>query len=100
MPDKHDNKALNDPFLDGRVRMLPCQVERAKRLRDEGKSYREIGEIMGVTPSAVRYKIDDAAKERNVQARKDRGGSKIYYDRKQTVEAIRELRKKKRNLFG
>ena len=49
--------------LDSRRRWTPEEVEKAIALKEEGKSYREIAQLLGRTPEGVKDKIKRFKKE-------------------------------------
>lgn len=50
--------------LDRRKKMLSEDIAKAKILRKQGKSYKEIGEVFGVSETAAQYAIDTSFRER------------------------------------
>jgi DNA-binding NarL/FixJ family response regulator len=84
MPRLTDSIAINDPFLDRRTKLLPCQVERIFRLREEGMSINAIARTMGVSKRTVQFKLHPERREANVQRRQERGGWKQYHKPRRT----------------
>jgi transposase len=79
MPYKTDKIKLDSPFLDRRVKLLPCQKEMVLHWTTQGLSQRKIANMFGVSRRLIQFIQDPKKKEKDLQNRQDRGGSKIYY---------------------
>ncbi len=79
MPYKTDKLKLDSPFLDRRVKLLPCQREMVIYWTKQGLSQRKIAKMFSVSRRLITFIQDPKKKERDLQNRKDRGGSMIYY---------------------
>lgn len=79
MPYITDKKKLDCPFLDRRTKLLPCQRERMISLRNLGYSQRKLAAIFNVSRRLVTFITDPEKAKKNVEARRDRGGSMVYY---------------------
>lgn len=98
--DKNKACALRDPFLDGRVKLIPCKVEMVKYWHSTGMPIRHIANIFKVTDAAIRFIIKPEIKKTYKQCLEKRGGySKNYYHRIYHTEQVKEYRNKKRKLW-
>ena len=99
MPSKYDNVPLDSPFFDRRVRLLPCQKENVKLMHDRGASIRSISRMYGVDKRLIQFIIYPERLKKNIELRRERGGSNIYYNREQHTESMSSLRKHKNLIF-
>lgn len=95
MPFKTDKIAIDDPFLDRRVKMLPCQKEMAITLYNRGASINGIARMYKVNKRLIQFLLFPERKELNLQHRRDRGGTKIYYNKEYHAAKMREHRRYK-----
>jgi len=95
MPYKTDKEILDSPFLDGRVKLLPCQRERLIRYHGYGCSQRHLARIFNISRRLVQFTTNEEMLKRNKQAYYERGGWKIYYDRQEHNNAMKFHRRKK-----
>ena len=96
MPYKTDKKKLGSPHLDKRVKLLPCQKEMILYWYNEmGLSIHGLGRMFNVSRRLIQFILFPERKERNLETRKDMGGSKAYYKKDKHTKAIREHRKRK-----
>jgi hypothetical protein len=79
MPYKTDKIKIDCPFLDRRTKLLPCQKERMLLLREEGYSQRKLAALFNVSRRLVTFVIDPQKKVKDLENRRDRGGSMVYY---------------------
>lgn len=79
MPYKTDKMKLDSPFLDRRVKLLPCQREMVLFWTERGLSQRTLARMFNVSRRLITFIQDPKKKEKDLQNRKDRGGSKVYY---------------------
>jgi len=100
MPYKTDTIAIDCPFFDKRVKLLPCQKERMVILQKLGYSQRKLASIFKVSRRLVQFTTDPSKKVKDLANRRDRGGSMIYYKGgKEWSETMKEHRKHKHELF-
>ena len=79
MPFKTDKIKIGCPFLDRRTKLLPCQRERMLYLHKLGYSQRKLAAIFNVSRRLVQFVTDPEKKVKDLQNRRDRGGTMIYY---------------------
>lgn len=99
MPYKTEKIAIDDPFLDRRTKLLPCQREMIKYWRERGCSTRTLARMFSVDRRNIQFVLDPEKLKRNKEVRAARGGSAIYYDREYQTAAMREHRRRKHKLF-
>ncbi len=99
MPFKVEREAINDKFLDRRVKMLPCQKEQVISLYNRGASIRGIARMYNVDKRLIQFIIFPERHKKNLQDRKDRGGSSIYYDKENHTKQMREHRRYKHEVL-
>lgn len=95
MPYITDQIKLNDPFLDKRTKLIPCQKEMIVRLHQEGWSQRKLAERFNVSRRMIQFVIDPQKMEKNYQKRLENGGSPKYYNREKHTMSIRKHRRYK-----
>jgi transposase len=79
MPYKTEKLKLDSPFLDKRVKLLPCQKEMVLYWTERGMSQRNLAKLFKVSRRLITFIQDPKKKEVDLQRRAERGGSKIYY---------------------
>lgn len=79
MPYKTDKLKLDSPFLDRRVKLLPCQKEMVLYWTNQGLSQRKIASMFKVSRRLITFIQDPKKKERDLQLKQERGGWKQYY---------------------
>lgn len=99
MPYKTDKIAINDPFLDKRTKLLPCQKEMISFWRKRGFSQRQLARMFNVSRRLITFVIDPDKHEANLAKREERGGSSIYYKKGPHTKSIREHRRYKHQIF-
>ena len=100
MPYKSEKIAYDCPFLDKRVKLLPCQKEMAFYWREKGLSYNKIANIFKVSKRLIIFIIDPSKQEANLSRRLERGGSKQYYKGgEEWAKTMREHRQRKYNIL-
>ncbi len=99
MPFKTDKKALNSPFLDRRVKLLPCQKERIIRLYATGDySQRGLADMFNVNKKCIHLLVNPEAMKKQKAGYHARGGWKTYYKGgKEWAATQREHRRYKYN---
>jgi transposase len=95
MPYITDKTAISCPFLDKRVKLLPCQKEMVSHYRNLGWSQRKLAAHFNVSRRLITFVIDDTKKERDLQRRAERGGSMAYYDKAKNTSGMRKHRRHK-----
>lgn len=99
MPYLTDKQAINDFFIDGRTKMLPCQKERAKALYQEGMGIRALGRLFNVDKRTIQFLLFPERKEKNLRDREERGGTMQYYDKDYHKFQMKKHRAKKHKIF-
>jgi predicted DNA-binding protein YlxM (UPF0122 family) len=100
MPRKTDLLALNDPFFKKSVKLLPCQKEMVKHWYDKGISITKIAKDFKVSKRLIQFILFPERHTKNLQDRKERGGTMIYYDKEKHTKAIREHREYKKQVLN
>ncbi len=100
MPRITDTIKINDPFLKKSTKLLPCQKEMVKYWHDKGTSITQIAKDFKVNKRTIQFILFPERHAKNIQDRKDRGGSTIYYKKQKHTEAIKQHRNYKKNLFN
>ena len=100
MPYKTDKLAINDPLLDRRVKLLPFEKEEIKELYKQGASMRHLARSYEVDRRTIDFIVHPERHERNLELRKDGGGSKVYYSKEKQSAAMRKHRKYKREVLA
>jgi len=100
MPYKTDTKKLDSPFLDARVKLLPCQREQIPVIRKEyNLSYRVIGEMFGVSKRMVMFICNPEKAEKAKEQYRLRRKDGRYYDKEKHKLAMNTHRRKKHELL-
>jgi transposase len=100
MPYKTEKLKLDSPFLDKRVKLLPCQREMVLYWTQQGFSQRKIAAMFKVSRRLITFIQDPKKKERDLENRAARGGSKVYYKGgKEWNETMKRHRTRKHNLL-
>ena len=94
MPYQSEKKALLDPFLDRRTKLLPCQRERLLRLREAGGTYQEVADVMGVSKRSAYFVVNPEKKAEN-KAR----SINPPFDKAKHAAAMRAHRQHKHTVF-
>lgn len=101
MPRKTDSIAIKDPFLERRIKLLPCQKEMVIWWREnKGLSQRELARLFKVSRRTIIFVLDPQKLIENKKRREERGGSKQYYDKVKNKEAIKEHRDYKKQILN
>lgn len=98
MPRKTDTIAINDYFIDGRTKMLPCQKERCIQLYSEGIGIRALARLFKVDKRLIQFLLFPDRKKKNLEDRAKRGGTMAYYDKDYHKFQMKKHRNKKKNL--
>jgi hypothetical protein len=99
MPRKTDAMPIDTPFMDRRVKMLPCQKEQVPVLHSRGASIHSIARMYRVNKRLIQFILFPDRQKLNLQHRRDRGGSQIYYNRIEHNAAIKEHRDYKKEIL-
>lgn len=100
MPYRTDKIKFDCPFLDRRVKLIPCQIEMVHFWYQRGESINGIARMFNVDKRLIQFELFLERKDRNVKLRADRGGSKIYYKGgEEWNETMREHRRYKHKLL-
>jgi hypothetical protein len=80
MPYRTDKMKLDSPFLDRRVKLLPCQRERCFVLHHEdGLGIRPLSRMFKVSRRLVQFICYPERQAKSLEQRADKGGSMAYY---------------------
>lgn len=98
MPYKTEKIAFKDPFLDRRVKLLPCQKEMVHYWYKQGMSITSIAKMFQVNKRLIQFELFPERKLKNLADRQNRGGTMIYYKGgKQWADTMKEHRTYKYN---
>lgn len=81
MPYKTEKLNIGCPFMDRRTKLLPCQKEMVVHYHKLGYSQRALAKMFGVSRRLIVFTISPERLAKNMQARRDRGGWQVYYDK-------------------
>ena len=100
MPAKVDKLRIESDFLSKRVKLLSCQRERIFQMHhNEGKGINELARCFKVNKRLIQFICYPDRQKRNLELRKERGGSKAYYLKEKHTIAMAEHRKHKYKIF-
>jgi hypothetical protein len=100
MPYKTEKLKLDSPFLDKRVKLLPCQKEMILYWTKEGLSQRKIAAMFKVSRRLITFIQDPKKKEKDLENRAARGGSMAYYKGgEEWNETMKKHRRRKNELL-
>lgn len=95
-----DNYSINNEKYDRRVKLTKADKEEIDEAYKQGLfSQRELAALFDVSRRTIQFIIAPEKLEENKQRRKERGGSKQYYDKYSNTVAQREHRKYKKILL-
>lgn len=84
---------------DKRIKLSIEQKEEIYQKYKTGNySQRKLAAIYNVNRRLIQFIIDPAKHDQNLKARKERGGSKIYYDKDKNTETMKKHRRYKKEL--
>ena len=95
MPYKSEKFVLPSKMMDKRVKLLPCQKEMISYWTERGLSQRQLAKMFNVSRRLITFIQDPSKQERNLQRRKESGGSKQYYDKEKHRKYMQDHRKSK-----
>jgi hypothetical protein len=99
MPYLTDKQKLDNYFIDGRTKMLPCQKERCIALYEEGTGIRALSRMFNVSRRLIQFLLFPERKEKNLQDREERGGTMKYYDKDYHKFHMKKHRAKKHKIL-
>lgn len=100
MPYKTEKLKLDSPFLDKRVKLLPCQKEMVLYWSEQGLSQRQLAAMFKVSRRLITFIQDPQKKVKDLENRAARGGSKIYYKGgEEWNETMKRHRRRKHELL-
>ncbi len=100
MPYKTDKLSIKDPFLDRRVKLLPCEKDEIKKLHKEGASIHSLARSYDVCRRTIGFIVYPERKKRDLELRRDRGGSMAYYKKEKHAAYMRGHRKHKQKVLA
>lgn len=96
------------PFKSEKIKIQGTKHDRRRKLTKEDKeeiyanplglSQRVLAAKYGVSRRTIQFVLDPEKLKENIKRRKERGGSKQYYNREKCSETIKEHRRYKQNL--
>jgi len=96
MPFITDKEKLGDVFLKRSAKLLPCQKEMIQWwYKEKGLGIRALARLFHVDKRLIQFELFPERKKKNLQDRKDRGGTMVYYKKEKHTKAIREHRQYK-----
>jgi transposase-like protein len=101
MPRISDTIPINNEILDKRVKLTKEDKDLIIYLREEdGTSYQKLANQFNVSKRTIIFICKPETLKASNEARKKRGGSKIYYDREVHRITMKEHREYKKELFN
>ena len=99
MPQKIDKIGLSTPFLDRRVKLLPCQKERMLYMKNStGKSYAQLAAFYKVSKRTIMFCCNPESLAKAKEQYKERRKDGRYYKREEHTKSIMSLRAYKKEL--
>ncbi len=96
-----DSIKIDSPFLDRRVKLLPCQRERIFQMHHkEGYGIRPLTRIFKVDRRLIQFICFPERHQKNLELREARGGSGNYYRTEKHKESMRRHRTYKREILA
>jgi hypothetical protein len=100
MPYKTDTQRLGDPFLNRRIKLLPCQKEMIHYWRNNmNAGINELARMFHVNKRSIQFILYPERQKRNVELRKQRGGWKEYSDKEYHKEKMKDHRRYKHEVL-
>lgn len=99
MPRITDTIPIDCPFLRKNTKLLPCQKEMVMYWGKQGASQRKIAKMFNVSRRLIQFILNPESHKKNLERRRELGGSKIYYKKDKHTKAIREHRQYKKELL-
>lgn len=101
MPRISDTIAINNELLDKRIKLTKEDKELIFYLRETDEtSYQKLANRFNVSKRTIIFICKPETLVASNQARKKRGGSKIYYKKEEHTISVREHRNYKKELFN
>jgi transposase len=95
-----DKESISDPFLDRRVKLLPCQKEMVTWWYNQGMAIKAIARIFKVNKRTVQFIIFPERQTKNSNQRGARGGWEQYYDKGDHSIAVKDHRAYKKQVLN
>lgn len=99
MPRKTDTMPLTNPFLKRSSKLLPCQKEMIVFWGKRGATQRQLASMFNVSRRLIQFTLNPDSHKRNLERRKEMGGSMVWYNKEKHTQSIREHRQYKKDLF-
>lgn len=90
MPYTTEKLKLDSQFLKRRVKLIDCQKQMVHWWHAKGMSIHSISKLFRVNRRLIQFILFPERLAKNLELRKQRGGSKIYYDRERNNKYQRE----------
>jgi hypothetical protein len=100
MPARSDTYRLKDPFLDKRIKLLPCQRYMVIWWYNSGESINAIAKRFKVNKRLIQFVLFPERREKNLELRDERGGWSQYYDRVANGAAVKKHRDYKKYIIS
>ncbi|MCJ8329909.1 MAG: hypothetical protein HRT89_21685 [Lentisphaeria bacterium] len=97
MPYDHSGKNIRKED-DKRVKLTDEDKRKIIELYPEIKSQRKLAAMFGVSRRLISMIVDPEKKEKDLQQRKERGGSMNYYDKETNSDNMKRYRQHKQKL--
>lgn len=99
MPYSTEKLAIDNPFMDRRVKLIPCQREMVLYWHREGLSQRKLAAMFHVSRRTIQFIIDPEKLQKNKERREERGGWEQYYDREKNNDYQKTHRRYKHQIL-
>lgn len=100
MPYKSEKIIIQGTNLDRRRRLTDSDKIEVKKMYASGNySYNKIARFYKVSKRLINFIVKPELHAKNLEARRARGGSKIYYDKNKNTIAVRKWRNYKQKLY-
>lgn len=99
MPRKTDKISIADPFLDRRIKMLPCQKERCIHLFSLGCEIKYLAKLFHVHRRLIHFLVYPDKLDVSITRRKEKGTGK-YYNKARHKNSMQEHREHKADIFN
>lgn len=98
MPYKSEKIKIEGTSKDARRKLTEDQKREIKENK-LGLSQRKLADMYNVSRRTIQFILDPEKLEKNKKKRKERGGSKVYYDRKKNTDYMRKHRNRKQSMY-
>lgn len=99
MASKIDLIPLGNKILKKSSKLLDCQIERIKEMYFDGFSIHSLSRCFSVSRRLIQFTLFPERLEANKLKRKERGGSKVYYNKAKHSKAVKDHRIYKKSLL-